>query len=61
VNVKLVVYNLLGQEVRTLVNEMQAPGAHTIRFDGSTLASGMYLYRLQAGKFTEVRKMVMVK
>jgi hypothetical protein len=60
-NVKLVVYNLLGQEVKTLVNGFIQSGTHTINFDASNLNSGMYLYRLDAGTFTEVRKMTLVK
>jgi DNA/RNA endonuclease YhcR with UshA esterase domain len=64
--VKLTVYNLLGQAVRTLVHGIQNTGRYTVQFDGSNLASGMYIYVLEAEsfegqKFTEVKKMVLVK
>jgi Bacterial Ig domain/Carbohydrate binding module (family 35)/Secretion system C-terminal sorting domain len=58
--VRLIVYDILGKEVATLVNEEQGPGQYTIRFDGSRLSSGVYLYRLQAGGFFQSRKMVVV-
>ncbi|MBI4536177.1 MAG: T9SS type A sorting domain-containing protein [Ignavibacteriae bacterium] len=59
--VTLKIYNLLGQEVKTLVNESQAPGRYTVRFDASSLSSGVYFYRLQAGQFSELKKMLLVK
>lgn len=59
--VELKVYNLLGQEVATLVNEVRAAGVHNVRFNGSALASGVYIYRLTAGDFNAVKKMVLVK
>ncbi len=59
--VTLKVYNLLGQEVATLVNEEKTVGFYRIRFDGSNLASGVYFYRLQAGKFSDVRKLLLLK
>jgi hypothetical protein len=61
VAVTLKVYNLLGQEVATLVNQVQAPGRYTVRFDSSRLSSGVYFYRLQAGSFVALRKMMLVK
>jgi photosystem II stability/assembly factor-like uncharacterized protein len=57
----LTVYNVLGQKVATLVDEEKAPGSYTATFDGSKLPSGIYLYRLQAGNFTQTKKMVLVK
>ncbi len=60
-NVTLKIYNILGQEVRTLVNETQNPGRYTARFDASRLSSGVYFYSLQAGKFTQVKKMMVLK
>jgi hypothetical protein len=57
----LVVYNLLGQEVVTLVNEVQSAGSYTIRFDARSLPSGMYFARLRAGSFSSVKKMLLVK
>jgi len=59
--VELKVYNLLGQEIATLVNEVRAAGVHNVRFNGSALASGVYIYRLTAGDFNAVKKMVLVK
>ncbi len=59
--VRLVVYDVLGREVGVLVNGVQPAGNYTVRFDGSALASGMYLYRLNAGSFTETRRMMLLK
>jgi hypothetical protein len=59
--VQLRVYNMLGQEVATLVNGTVAAGSHTASFDGSHLASGIYIYRLVAGSFASTMKMVLVK
>jgi photosystem II stability/assembly factor-like uncharacterized protein len=60
-HVKLVVYDLLGREVALLVNEKKTAGTHEVTFDGSGLASGVYLYRLTAGSFIQTRKMTIVK
>ena len=59
--VSLIVYNTLGQNVATLVDEMQDPGTHDVRFDGSRLASGVYFYRLQAGSFVASKKSILLK
>jgi len=59
--VELKVYNLLGQEVVTLVNAYRAPGAYTATLDASNLPSGVYLYRLTVGSSTATRKMVLMK
>jgi len=59
--VSLKVFNLLGEEVITLVNEMQSAGTHTVLFNGSGFPSGIYLCRLQAGSFVETKKMVLLK
>ena len=59
--VTLKVYNMLGQEVSTLVSERLAPGRYTSRFDGSKLASGVYFYRLTAGTFVQTKQMVLIK
>ncbi|MFZ5434487.1 MAG: T9SS type A sorting domain-containing protein [Calditrichota bacterium] len=59
--VSLSVFNLQGQKVATLVDGFQAAGAYSIAFDGSALASGVYLYRLQTEGFVQTRKMVLLK
>jgi hypothetical protein len=59
--VTLKVYNVLGQEVSTLFSGMQTPGSYKATFDGSNLASGVYLYRLEAGKFSVTKKMILMK
>ena len=59
--VRLVVYDILGREVSTLVNERQNPGSYEVHFNGRGLASGVYLYRLQAGQFVETKKLVLLK
>jgi hypothetical protein len=59
--VELKVFDLLGREVATLVNDMQGPGKYQAVFDGSGLASGVYLYRLTSEGFTAARKLVLIK
>lgn len=58
---KLIIYDLTGKTVRTLVNQDLNAGRYAYNFDGSGLASGIYLYRITAGDFNNVRKMVLVK
>ena len=60
-NVELRVYDLIGREVAVLVNELKQPGIHTVDFNASNLASGVYFYRIKAGEFTDVKKMILVK
>jgi hypothetical protein len=59
--VALKVFDILGKEITTLVNEQFEPGSYEITFDGTNLASGLYFYRLVAGDFTETKKMLMIK
>jgi len=59
--VNLTVYNLVGQEVATLINENLGPGEHQATWDASGAASGLYFYRLRAGSFSEVKKFVVAK
>jgi len=60
-NVKLTLFNILGQELKTLVNGFKESGVHTINFDASELNSGMYIYKIEAGNFVQTRKMTLVK
>ena len=59
--VTLKVYNILGKEIVTLVNDVKSAGVHEVSFDGSGLASGVYFYTLQTGKFTQTHKMILMK
>ncbi len=59
--VKLKIYDVLGQEVATLVNEVRPAGAYTVKWNGSSTPSGVYFYRLQAGTFTETKKLVLLR
>jgi len=59
--VSLKIFNLLGQEVGALVNELKQPGSYKVTFDGRTLTSGIYFYRLSTDNFVETRKMVLLK
>jgi hypothetical protein len=61
VNAKLSVYDVSGKLVRVLVNENFPPGTYIVNFDGSSFSSGVYFYSLQAGNYSESRKMIMVK
>lgn len=58
---KIIVFDVLGKEVRTLVNERLQPGTYETTFDGSTLNSGVYFYIMTAGNFTETKRMVLIK
>jgi len=59
--VTLKIYDLLGREIQTLVDEQMQTGIHSVTFDASVLSSGMYFYKLCAGDYTETRKMVLLK
>ena len=59
--VELIVYDIQGREVQTLVNERLQPGTYEVRFDGSMLNSGVYFYRLIAGEFSETKRMLLIK
>ena len=59
--VQLNVYDILGNKITTLVNKEQTAGSYEVEFNGSDLASGIYFYRLNAGEFTSVKKMLLLK
>ncbi|MBI4811424.1 MAG: T9SS type A sorting domain-containing protein [Ignavibacteriales bacterium] len=59
--VTLKVYNMLGQEITTLVNEELTPGTYRANFSGTSLASGMYFYQLNTSKYIETKKMLLLK
>ena len=54
-------YNIIGEEIVTLVNEEKTIGNYEVEFDESKLPSGVYLYRIQAGDFDETKKMILLK
>jgi Secretion system C-terminal sorting domain len=60
-NVKIVIYDVTGREVQTLVNESLKPGTYEAAFDGSLLTSGVYFYKLITDGFTETKKMLLIK
>ncbi len=55
------VYDILGKEIETLVNEEKPTGSYEVNFNAGNLASGIYFYTLQAGKFTETKKLILLK
>ena len=57
----LKIYNALGKEVKTLLQEELAPGVYELKFNGSDLPSGIYFYRLTSGSFTQTHKMILLK
>ena len=59
--VTLKVFDLLGQEIATLVNEEKNPGSYNLKFDGNNLSSGIYFYKIQAGKSFQIKKMILMK
>ena len=60
-NVELKIFDLLGSEIATLVNEEKSPGNYEVFFDASNLSSGVYLYTIKAGSFVQTRKMMLMK
>jgi hypothetical protein len=61
VRVLIKIYDLLGREIKTLVNEFKKAGSYIISFNGAELASGVYFYRIAAGNFVSVKRMVLLK
>ena len=60
-SVNITVYDILGNEVRQLVNGVQSAGYHSVTFNSQNLASGMYFYKIQTGTFTQTKKMILLK
>jgi hypothetical protein len=60
-NVRLTVYNAIGQMVKSFSNSYSAPGTYSVTFDGASLASGMYFYKIESNGFTATRKMLLMK
>ncbi|HET53928.1 MAG TPA: T9SS type A sorting domain-containing protein, partial [Ignavibacteria bacterium] len=60
-DVKLRIYDILGREITTLVNEYQTDGRYEVKFDASNLVSGIYIYRLEANDFVDSKKMMLIK
>lgn len=58
---KLIVYDVLGREVKTLINQPMKPGNHKVEFNASEFASGVYFYKLTAGSFIDTKKLVLIK
>jgi hypothetical protein len=61
VKVMIKVYDVLGRELQSLVNEVQKAGYYEVKFDGSSVASGIYFYKIVAGDYSSVKKMMLVK
>ncbi len=59
--VTLIVYDIAGREIKTLVNKQQNAGTHSVTFDASSFPSGIYVYKISAGQFEQSRKMILVK
>jgi hypothetical protein len=59
--VKMVVYDILGREIATLVNESLSPGTYEVEWDATIYPSGVYYYKLAATNYTETRKMVLIE
>ena len=60
-NVKLKVFDILGNEITTLVNEFKSSGIHSVIFDAKDIPSGVYFYGIQAGKYSDRKKMMVIK
>ena len=61
INVQIIVYDLSGKQVETLINQFQTPGYHSVYWDADNLPSGVYLIRMDSGDFTQTQKVVLVK
>ncbi|MDP4176648.1 MAG: T9SS type A sorting domain-containing protein, partial [Bacteroidota bacterium] len=59
--VSLKVYDILGKEVASLVNEQKSAGSYEVNFNANSLAAGMYIYELKAGNYSQTKKMMLIK
>jgi hypothetical protein len=59
--IKLSIFNVLGEQVKVVLNKNLSAGKHTFAFNGSGLSSGVYFYKLTAGEFVSVKKMILLK
>jgi len=60
-NVRIIVYDMLGREISTLINEEKSAGNYSITFDGNSLTSGIYFYQIKANEFVQTKKMLLLK
>jgi hypothetical protein len=60
-NITLKIYDILGNEVATLVNEIKPAGSYKVEFNAKDFSSGVYFYRIQAGPFNQIKKMILLK
>ena len=59
--IKIKIYDVLGREIKILINKFKQAGTYEVQFDASGLASGIYFYTLRAGEFTKTKKMILLK
>jgi hypothetical protein len=57
----LKIFDITGREIQTLVNEQLQPGTYEVTFDGTNFSSGIYFYKLSAGEFSDIKKMILIK
>ena len=60
-NVKVKIYDILGREVASVINEFKKAGEYSISYDASNLASGIYIYKIEANDLTDAKKMILIK
>jgi len=60
-NVKIEIFNLIGQKIKTLINKAMPAGSHTVTFNGQNIVSGVYFYKIETGEFREMKKMILLK
>jgi len=60
-NVRIEAYNIAGQKIKTLLNKKMLSGRHEVEFNAQNLSSGIYFYRIEAGEFQDVKKMILIR